>query len=76
MKKSVKIILLIFIILIVVLLTVRIGTNLIYTYKYESCMKHEPSPIYDNETSTWINSCPDGCKLGSCFGVRTACCPE
>ena len=74
--KYFKIIALVFIVIVLVIFSVRITSDLIYKYKYEPCMQHEPTPFYDNETDTWINTCPEGCRLGSCFGTRTACCPE
>ena len=51
-------------------------SEMVYDYKYKSCMGHSLEPIYDEETGYWDNQCPEGCHLGTCFGRLTAYCPD
>ena len=76
MKKSVRLIIILFVSLLLILFAIKGVSELIYEYKYKPCMEQEVQPVFDNETGQWTNECPGGCHLGSCFGVETACCPD
>ncbi|MGM5485051.1 MAG: hypothetical protein ACQEP1_04230 [Nanobdellota archaeon] len=76
MKNIYKTILIILAIIIGILIIIKAAYTVIYKMKYEECMSQDIEPVYDNETGHWTNRCPEGCTIGSCFGVQTACCPE
>ncbi|MGV8172415.1 MAG: hypothetical protein ACP5OA_07015 [Candidatus Woesearchaeota archaeon] len=38
------------------------------------CKNYKPN-FNDTDNDGRVTPCPEGCSLGSCYGMRTSCCP-
>lgn len=69
--------------LIFVLILLGLFIYLIFYYQENNkinCQDYSPQEkeVYDENvgSNVLVDSCPKGCSIGSCYGLKTACCPE
>jgi len=72
MNKKIKIIIL----LIILVLAILVINLFIKESQKEFCINSELILEFDEDRGYNISKCPEGCKLSSCYGIQTSCCPK